>query len=73
MPFLPTGEYAITCAIADGDQNNAIQQHWIDEAIVFHVTSSHVVRGLCGIPMQDIELAIDPDLPLEPVTREQRG
>lgn len=60
MPFLPTGEYAITCAIADGEQADAVQQHWIDDAVIFQVISSHVVKGLCGIPIQSIELLVQP-------------
>ncbi len=39
-----------------GLQENHVQQHWIDEALIIHVTSSHVARGLCGIPMLNIEL-----------------
>ena len=56
LPFLPTGDYGITIALADGTQTEAVQQHWLDDAMFFRVTSSHVVRGLCGVPMLNIEL-----------------
>jgi lipopolysaccharide transport system ATP-binding protein len=56
MPYLPTGDYSINCAIANGTQTDHVQQHWIDDALVFHVASSHVVKGLCGIPMLAIDL-----------------
>jgi homopolymeric O-antigen transport system ATP-binding protein len=59
MPYLPTGDYSILCAIANGTQEDNVQQHWIDEALLFHVSSSHVVRGLCGIPMHAIELDVN--------------
>ena len=57
MPYLPTGDYSMVCAIANGTQEDHVQQHWIDDALLFHVSSSHVVRGLCGIPMHGIELS----------------
>jgi lipopolysaccharide transport system ATP-binding protein len=56
MPYLPTGDYSVVCAIANGTQTDHVQQHWIDDALVFHVASSHVAKGLCGIPMHGIEL-----------------
>jgi len=56
MPYLPTGDYAVCVAVAEGSQADQIQHHWIDDALFFRVNSSHVVRGLVGIPMIQISL-----------------
>jgi len=58
MPYLPTGDYAICAAIADGTQTDHVQHHWLDDALFFRVTSSHVAKGLVGIPMIDISLDV---------------
>lgn len=57
MPFLPSGDFCIATAFAEGTQAEHTQQHWIDEALFFRVHSSHVSRGLVGIPM--ISITID--------------
>jgi lipopolysaccharide transport system ATP-binding protein len=51
MPYLPSGSYSISCAIANGTQLEHVQHHWYDEALIFEVASSFVVRGLVGIPI----------------------
>ena len=56
MPFLPTGDFSITVAIAEGTQESSTQHHWIDDALFFRVHSSHVSRGLIGVPMAHIEI-----------------
>jgi lipopolysaccharide transport system ATP-binding protein len=56
MPRLPSGEYSISVAIADGTQESHIQHHWIHDAILFKSESSSVSSGLIGIPMQEITL-----------------
>ncbi len=58
MPYLPTGDYAVLAAIAEGDQQSHLHHHWIDEALFFRVHTSHVQRGLMGIPMHDIQLDV---------------
>jgi ABC-type polysaccharide/polyol phosphate transport system ATPase subunit len=40
VPFLGNGEYLISPAIAEGTQENHIQQHWVHDAIVFRVCST---------------------------------
>jgi lipopolysaccharide transport system ATP-binding protein len=57
MPILPVGEYSITVSIANGNQNNHVQHHWLHDAILFKSESSSVVVGLIGVPMISIELA----------------
>ena len=56
MPLLPSGEYSISIAIAEGVQEAHQQHHWIHDAILFRSESSSVVGGLIGIPMLDIKL-----------------
>jgi lipopolysaccharide transport system ATP-binding protein len=56
MPILPSGEYSIQVAIANGTQLEHIQHHWIHDAIIFRSVASSVVTGLIGIPMGKIEL-----------------
>jgi len=56
MPLLPTGEYSITVAIADGTQEVHEQHHWIHDAVLFKSESSSVSTGLIGIPMLEIKL-----------------
>ncbi|MBK1836046.1 ABC transporter ATP-binding protein [Azospirillum sp. YIM B02556] len=56
MPYLPSGDFSITVALAEGTQNDHVQHHWIEDALFFKVHSSHVVQGLVGIPMLDIAI-----------------
>jgi lipopolysaccharide transport system ATP-binding protein len=54
MPYLPAGDFAVTVALAEGTQTDHVQHHWIDDALFFKVHSSHVARGLVGVPMLKI-------------------
>lgn len=56
MPLLPTGEYSITIAIANGTQEIHEQHHWIHDAVLFKSESSSVASGLIGIPMLEVKL-----------------
>lgn len=56
MPYLPTGDYAVVVAVAEGTQEAHVQHHWVDDALFFRVHSSHVAQGLIGLPMLDIAL-----------------
>lgn len=56
MPLLPSGEYSITIAIANGTQEIHEQQHWIHDAVLFKSESSSVASGLIGIPMLEVKL-----------------
>ena len=57
MPYMPTGDYAFAIAVAEGTQDNHLQHHWLEEGLIVRVLSSHVARGLVGLPMIDIALA----------------
>ena len=56
MPLLPSGEYSITIAIANGTQEIHEQHHWIHDAVLFKSESSSIASGLIGIPMLKIKL-----------------
>jgi lipopolysaccharide transport system ATP-binding protein len=56
MPLLPSGEYSITVAIANGTQEIHEQHHWIHDAVLFKSESSSVASGLIGIPMLEVKL-----------------
>lgn len=57
MPYLAAGDYSISAAIATGTQDDHIQHHWIDDALIFNV-SKISIKGLVGIPMRKIEMEI---------------
>ena len=66
MPYLPTGDYSISAAIATGTQEDHRQQHWLHDACFFKVHASHVAKGLVGIPFESIELSIVEGAALSP-------
>ena len=58
MPLIPTGEYTVSPAIANGTQEKHVQLHWQHDAVVLKVQSSSIVLGLVGLPMQKISLKV---------------
>jgi lipopolysaccharide transport system ATP-binding protein len=56
MPILPTGDYSINVAIAEGSQNDHVQHHWMHDAMIVRVHASSICFGLVGIPMKSITL-----------------
>jgi lipopolysaccharide transport system ATP-binding protein len=58
MPYLRTGEYSVCPAIAEGTQEHHMQHQWINDALIFQVLSSHVPRGIMGVAMLGIDLAV---------------
>ncbi|MGB4192520.1 MAG: ABC transporter ATP-binding protein [Limnohabitans sp.] len=58
MPILPAGDYSITVAVAEGTQQEHIQNHWIHDALILKSHSSSVSTGLVGIPMFNIEMKV---------------
>jgi lipopolysaccharide transport system ATP-binding protein len=55
-PILPTGDYSISVAIADGSQDSHVQHHWLHEALIVKVHASSICFGLVGIPMRNMTL-----------------
>ncbi|AWJ85517.1 ABC transporter ATP-binding protein (plasmid) [Azospirillum sp. TSH58] len=58
MPYLPTGDYSVVVALSDGTQDDHVHHHWIEDALIFKVHSSHITRGLVGIPMLGIRMDV---------------
>ena len=56
LPVLPSGDYSIGVALADGSQESHIQHHWVHDAMIVRVHASSVCFGLIGIPMKKITL-----------------
>ena len=56
IPLLPSGEYSITIAIANGTQEIHEQHHWIHDAVLFKSEFTSVSSGLIGIPMLKVKL-----------------
>ena len=56
LPILPTGDYSVAVAVADGTQETHVQHHWMHEALIVKVHASSVCLGLIGIPMKKITL-----------------
>ena len=57
MPILPTGNYTVSPAIADGKLSNHIQCHWAHDALLFEVGTITEVYGLFHIPMDKIQIS----------------
>lgn len=58
LPYLRSGDYSISPAIASGSQDNHIQHHWLHDALILKVHKTSVIDGLIGLGMQDIQLNI---------------
>lgn len=58
MPILPNGDYSVNVAVAEGNQQDHVQHHWIHEAMIFRSTSTSITTGLVGIPMESIKLQL---------------
>jgi lipopolysaccharide transport system ATP-binding protein len=56
MPVLPSGDYSISPAIAEGTQESHVQHHWIHDALLVRVHASSICLGLMGVPMQSIQV-----------------
>jgi lipopolysaccharide transport system ATP-binding protein len=56
LPVLPTGDYSVAVALADGSQDIHVQHHWMHDALMVRVHASSICFGLMGIPMKKITL-----------------
>lgn len=73
MPVLPIGDYSICTAIAEGTQQDHVQHHWLDDAVLFKSHSSSVCTGLVGIPMFDIRLSKIVQVEGQPTGKSSKG
>ena len=58
LPYLRSGDYSISPAIASGTQKRHVQHHWVHDALILKVQKTSVIDGLIGLGMQDIQLNI---------------
>lgn len=56
VPYLPNGEYAIACAVAEGTLDKNIQHQWLHNALMVKVFSDKPRWGLIGIQCDSIQL-----------------
>jgi lipopolysaccharide transport system ATP-binding protein len=56
FPVLPSGDYSISPAIAEGTQERHIQHHWMHDALIVKVHASVVCFGVIGVPMKKVSL-----------------
>lgn len=56
LPVLPSGDYTISPAIAEGTQDNHVQHHWLHDALLIRVHASSACFGLVGLSMKKISL-----------------
>lgn len=59
LPILPSGDYSISAAIADGTQESHVQLNWMHDALILRVHASSVCHGLLGVPMKTINLSVE--------------
>ena len=57
MPTLCPGNYSIDCAIANGTQENHVQQQWVHDAVAF-VSHASYTNSLYGIVMKEIKMQV---------------
>ena len=58
LPMLPNGQYAVMASVADGDLYKNVQHHWLNDALIIHVSSSKIRWGLVGIPFERVVLKV---------------
>jgi lipopolysaccharide transport system ATP-binding protein len=63
LPKLPTGDYTISPAIADGTQEQHVQLHWLHDALALKVHASSVVMGIIGLTVKNISMESEQTLP----------
>src|SRR5262245_21588845 len=64
LPFLRSGEYSITAAIASGTLENHVQHHWLHDSVIFKVHSSLRHGVMIGVPMHSIAIEIESETPV---------
>lgn len=56
MPLLQSGEYSITVSVAEGNQNDHVQHHWLHDAVILQSLCASVSTGIVGVPMMHIRI-----------------
>lgn len=58
LPMLPNGLYSVMASVADGDQFENVQHHYLHDALVLTVSSAEVRFGLVGIVFESVLLEV---------------
>jgi lipopolysaccharide transport system ATP-binding protein len=61
LPMLPNGQYAVMASVADGDQYDNVQHHYMHDAFIVNISSSKIRFGLVGIPFERVALEVCDD------------
>ena len=56
LPMLPNGQYAVMASVADGEQYDNVQHHYLHDALILTVSSAAVRFGLVGVSIESISL-----------------
>jgi lipopolysaccharide transport system ATP-binding protein len=59
FPALAFGTFTVAPSIVEGTQEDHIHLHWMEEALILRVVSSHVRRAIVGVPLTAIDVAIE--------------
>jgi lipopolysaccharide transport system ATP-binding protein len=59
LPFLASGRYSVTAAIASGSLDIHVQHHWLHDALLFDVHSQFRNGVMIAVPMHEIVLQVD--------------
>jgi len=59
LPFLQSGEYSVTAAIASGTLEQHVQHHWLHDSMIFKVHSPFRNGVMVAIPMKSITLELE--------------
>lgn len=57
MPVLQAGDYSLSVALAEGTQENHVQQHWIHDALAFRSIPSELCFGLFAVELLHVDLS----------------
>jgi lipopolysaccharide transport system ATP-binding protein len=58
LPFLKSGDYAITAAIASGTIESHVQHHWLHDSMLFRVHSPFPNWVMIAVPMRSISMEV---------------
>ncbi len=59
LPYLPSGDYTLGAAVADGVGEEHVQHQRRDDALRFTVISSHVVYGIFAMPLEECCIVLE--------------
>lgn len=59
LPFLKTGDYAVSAAIASGTLRSHVQHHWLHDGMLFKVHSPFRRGVMIAIPMTSIAMELE--------------